>query len=217
MSAPRRKYYVVWVGNAPGIYDSWEECKLQTANYPGARFKSYDTLEAATAAYRGDPREEIEMIRTIARHAKSSHVDYHSIPGIRFPAICVDAGCRRNPGPMDYRGVDLETGETLFHVGPLPGGTNNIGEYLAIVHALAMLDQRGDHTTAIYSDSRNAQAWIRRRHSATKVTPNAHNAQVLAILARADRWVATHPILNPILKWDTEHWGEIPADFGRKG
>lgn len=216
MSTQRSKYYVVWVGNAPGIYDSWEECKLQTANYPGAIFKSFDNLEAATAAYRGDPREQIEMIRNIARHAQSTHINYHSIPEIRFPAICVDAGCRHNPGPMDYQGVDLETGTRIFHVGPLDGGTNNIGEYLAIVHALALLDKRGDHTTAIYSDSRNALAWVRRRHSATKVTPNARNAKVLEILARADQWVATHPIVNPILKWDTEHWGEIPADFGRK-
>lgn len=208
---------MVWVGNAPGIYDSWEECKLQTSNYPGAKFKSFNTLEAATEAYRGDPMEQTQLIRTIARHIKTAHVDYHSIPDIRFPAICVDAGCSGNPGPMDYQGVNLSTGDTIFRVGPLPGGTNNIGEYLAIVHALALLDKRGDHTTAIYSDSRNALAWIRRGHSATKVKPNGRNQKVLEILSRADQWVATHPILNPILKWDTERWGEIPADFGRKG
>ena len=41
------KYYAVRAGRAPGIYESWTECKEQTAGYPGAIFKSFTELEAA--------------------------------------------------------------------------------------------------------------------------------------------------------------------------
>ncbi len=117
---------------------------------------------------------------------------------------------------MEYRGVDIATGRELFHVGPYPGGTNNIAEYLALVHALALLDKAADHNTPVYSDSKTALAWLRNRRSKTTLTPTADNRTVFTLLERADRWVATHALLNPVHKWQTEAWGEIPADFGRK-
>ena len=143
-------------------------------------------------------------------------VDYTAIPGIRLDAIAVDGACSKNPGPLEYRGVRVADGVELFRVGPLDGGTNNIGEYLAIIHVAALLARSGDTTTPIYSDSRTALSWIRRGHSNTKIVPDAANARLMQILARADAWLATHRIPNPLLKWDTEAWGEIPADFGRK-
>ena len=60
-------------------------------------------------------------------------------------AWAVDAGCSGNPGPMEYRGVDMRTGKQIFHFGPIQG-TNNIGEFLAIVHALALMEQRASQT-----------------------------------------------------------------------
>ena len=95
----------------------------------------------------------------------------------------------------------------------LPQGTNNIGEFLAIVHALAMLYNRGDSTTAIYSDSRTAQIWVRKRKCGTKLERTQKNSQLLDIVARAEQWLQTHSTSNPIYKWQTDKWGEIPADF----
>ncbi len=214
--ATRKKFYVVWEGLSPGIYDSWEECQLQTANYKGARFKSFDTLEEATEAYRGDPSQYMGLFRAMAARA-AAVVNYDSIPEIRKDAIAVDAACSRNPGPVEYRGVRVSTGEQIFKVGPLAGGSNNIGEYLAIIHAAALLARAGDFSTPIYSDSRTALSWIRRGAHNSKITPSASNAQIMDMLARADRWLkANGPIRNPLLKWDTDNWGEIPADFGRK-
>ena len=214
--ATHKKYYVVWEGLSPGIYDSWEECQLQTANYKGARFKSFNTLEEATEAYRGDPSQYMGLFRAMAARAVAV-VNYDSIPEIRKDAIAVDAACSRNPGPVEYRGVRVATGEQIFKVGPLAGGSNNIGEYLAIIHAAALLARDGDFSTPIYSDSRTALSWIRRGAHNSKIVPSAANAQIMDMLVRADRWLKTNgPIRNPLLKWDTDNWGEIPADFGRK-
>lgn len=216
MAAPRRKYYVVWAGHNPGIYDTWDECKIQTDGFAGARFKAFDSLEAATAAYRGKPEDHMGLLKSIASRP-AVRVNYEAFPEIRLNAIAVDGACSRNPGPTEYQGVLVGTGQTVFKVGPIPEATNNIGEYLALVHALAWLDANHDHTTPIYSDSRTALSWLRRRGHNSKLTPTPQNAYARQLLQRADNWLQSHPsIQNPVLKWDTENWGEIPADFGRK-
>ena len=218
MSAPStvRKYYVVWEGRAPGVYDSWEECEEQTKGFPGARYRSYKSQDDAVHAFRNGPGSDLDILRAIASH-RSQHVNYEAFPEIRLDALAVDGACSRNPGPMEYRGVWVATGEELFRVGPLDDGTNNIGEYLAIIHAAALLMRQGLGHIPIYSDSRTAQAWIRGRHSRTTVKRPPHNGTLMDILDRANAWIAANRISNPILKWDTERWGEIPADFGRKG
>ena len=133
---------------------------------------------------------------------------------VRADAWAVDAACSGNPGPMEYRGIDLATGETVFHFGPMHG-TNNIGEFLAIVHALAVMQQRG-LKKAIYSDSYNAMLWVSKKKCKTKLELNDATAPLHNIILRAERWLATHNYTTPIIKWDTKRWGEVPADFGRK-
>jgi len=215
MNHTKNKYYVVWAGWDTGVFDSWEDAKQQITGFKGARYKSFDSQAAAIKAYRGDPDEYISVIRKIFTHP-AAPVNYDAIPEIRQDALAVDGACAKNPGPMEYRCVRVATGEEVFHIGPLPDGTNNAGEYLALVHALAMLDKQGDHLTPVYSDSRTALSWLRRRGHKSTLKPTPANTRIFELLTRADKWVQTHEILNPVLKWDTDNWGEIPADFGRK-
>ncbi len=215
MSSPKRKFYVVWQGRAPGIYDSWEECQEQIKGFPEAKYKAFPTQDMATKAFRGDPKEHMGFLKQLGKHI-GSQIDYTTIPEIQLNAIAVDGACAKNPGPMEYRCVRVVDGVEVFRKGPFSGGTNNIGEYLALIHAAALLEQRGDRSTPIYSDSKTALAWVRNRRSNTKIVATTENAEVMAMLERADRWIASHTIQNPILKWNTEEWGEIPADFGRK-
>lgn len=130
-------------------------------------------------------------------------------------AVAVDAACSGNPGPMEYRGIYLRTGKELFHFGPVHG-TNNIGEFLAIVHALALLKQKGLDDMPVYSDSVNAQIWVRKKKCKTTLVRNAETEYLHGLIARAEAWLRNNTFNNPILKWRTEEWGEIPADFGRK-
>ena len=130
-------------------------------------------------------------------------------------AWAVDASCPGNPGPMEYQAVDLAPGQRVFHFGPMHG-TNNIGEFLAIVHALALCWQRGDQTRTIYSDSYNAILWVKKRQCKTKLERTPQTEPLYKIIVRAELWLRTHDFRNPIVKWETAKWGEVPADFGRK-
>ena len=129
-------------------------------------------------------------------------------------ALCVDAACSGNPGPMEYRGVHIPSGKEVFRFGPIQG-TNNIGEFLAIVHALALMQQK-NISMPIYSDSVSGMAWVRNRKAKTTLSRTAQTEQALDLVARAENWLRTNQVQVPILKWETENWGEIPADFGRK-
>lgn len=213
---PSRKFYVVFKGYQPGIYDTWEECKAQVDGFHGASYRSFPTCEEATEAFRKAMDVEEMQFYTFLSKARLKTVNYDAIPEIRQDAIAVDGACDKNPGgKVEYQGVRVGTGERLFHFGPVAGGSNNIGEYLGLVHALAMLHQQGDTTTPVYSDSRTAISWLRNRAHRSKVQL-APDHKLAQLLARADRWLQTHATMNPVLKWNTEEWGEIPADFGRK-
>lgn len=152
---------------------------------------------------------------------------YHSLPWMGegqggASAWAVDAGCSGNPGPMEYQGVDLATGEKVFHFGPYYAdgstvyGTNNIGEFLAIVHGLALMDKMGITDKAIYSDSYNAILWVKKKQCKTKLERNERTEPLYALISRAEKWLRTHKVTTPIIQWQTRQWGDIPADFGRK-
>lgn len=211
----RRKWYVVWVGTEPGVCDSWAECELRVKGYPGARYKSFDYQEDAVNAFRNG-EDEMALLRSIAAHRAVKHVNYVAIPEVVQDSIAVDGACSGNPGIMEYRGVDVVTGAELFRQGPFVDSTNNIGEFLAIVHALALFHQQGNTHTAIYSDSRTAISWVRHCKCNTKLERTNNNQRTFELIGRAERWLLTHTSPNLIIKWNTKEWGEIPADFGRK-
>lgn len=210
----KKKYYVVWNGVEPGIYDSWSACQAQVKGYEGALYKSFDSEEQAREAAASSPYDYI------GKSAKSPSQPSASTPAslpeaVVREALAVDAACSGNPGPMEYRGVYLRTGQEVFHFGPLHG-TNNIGEFLAIVHALALLKQKGLHTMPVYSDSRNALSWVVKKTCKTKLPRNAQTETLFGYIERAEKWLCENTYANPLIKWETDQWGEVPADFGRK-
>ncbi len=196
------KFYVVWNGRKPGIYTTWTDCQKQVQGFKGAVFKSFASKSEAVEAFGVQVNE-------------SQPGSTKSASGPIYPSISVDAACSGNPGVMEYRGVWTETGEVLFHQGPFKRGTNNIGEFLAIVHALAMCDKNG-WDMPIYSDSVNAQLWLRGKKCNTTLERDALTQELFEVIDRAEKWLKENKVKNPILKWDTPKWGEVKADFGRK-
>ncbi len=203
----KQKFYVVWKGRAPGIYTSWEACKQQVHGVQDARFKSFPTKEEAEEAFASGTSTSVSSEKTKVMKSNETYVK---------ESISVDAACSGNPGDMEYQGVWTGTGEPIFHHGPVEHGTNNIGEFLAVVHALALLDQKQQYDVPIYSDSMTALAWVRNKKANTSIERSPATAAIWALIDRAENWLHTHAVRNPLYKWDTKRWGESKADFGRK-
>ncbi|TAF67846.1 MAG: ribonuclease H [Cytophagales bacterium] len=211
--AKKQKYYVVWKGHQQGIFEDWETCQKQVKNFPEAQFKSFDTYTEAQLAYKEGYWLTIQKYKK--ENKPTSSINVHTYPQ-DDTAICVDAACNMATKQMEYKGVWLKNKKIIFQSPVYEGATNNIGEFLAIVHALAWLERENQPTTTIYSDSQTAIAWVRKKKANTKIDHTPENQTVRELIARAEKWLKEHNHNHSILKWQTEQWGEIPADYGRK-
>ncbi len=209
-----RKWYVVWVGTEPGICETWDECRIRTQGYPGARYKAFDSSRDAIEAYRKGLDASTDpgaVIRAIA-HAPTSHVNYANYPDIYPGSVAVCGECDRASGMMRYRGVDVFSGAELFRYGPVAGSAN-AAEFIAVVHALALLNAQRKHRVAIYLSNAAALAWVRQKKCGAHVPATPAYAKMGRLLARAEHWLAANDYHNFVIKWKDEQWGQNPAHF----
>lgn len=225
--AKKQKYYVVWQGKQPGIYTDWDTCREQVAGVQGAQYKGFDTMAEAEAAIKL-PYGSVVRVENAERRVESGKstvlfIDNDGMTAIRpdaqpplpvLDALAVDAACSGNPGIMEYQGIYIPTRTRVFHY-QAPKGTNNIGEFLAIVHGLSYL-KKHHLDQIIYSDSVNAMSWVRQKVCKSKLPDDASTAELWDFVHRAEQWLRSNTYTTEIRKWDTDRWGEIPADFGRK-
>lgn len=207
--ASKKKWYVVWVGANPGIYDTWDDAKAQITGFPKARYKGFSSVAEAQKAFRSSP-DKYAPKKTAAQKPLMSRAS------IINPSLSVDAACSGNPGVMEYQGVRTSDGKRLFYLGPFHQGTNNVGEFLALVHGLAYLKRLRQPDLPIYSDSKIAIGWVLKKKCNTKLVMTEKNKSLFDLIERGENWLKANTYQNPILKWPTKEWGEIPADFGRK-
>ncbi|EDP96052.1 ribonuclease H family protein [Kordia algicida OT-1] len=212
MSKKKKKYYVVWKGAKTGILESWEECKKSIHGFKGAEYKSFKTIELAKKAYSGNYNEY--KGKTIFESTLTEgQIKLIGEPNLE--SVSVDAACSGNPGIVEYKCVETKTKDEIFYFGPLYESTNNIGEFLGLVHTLAHMKKVNDKRP-IYTDSRIAMNWVKNKTCRTDLEKNDKNRKSFELIERAIKWLKTNKIENKILKWETKAWGEIPADFGRK-
>lgn len=212
--ATKKKYYVVWSGKQTGVYDNWNDCKAQVFQVEGARYKSFESEKEAQDAYR-------EGYAAYYRNHPSSgsgislQILKEGDPKPILHSLSVDAAWNTATRAMEYRGVYTATREVWFHKGPFPNGSNNIGEFLALVHGIALCKQR-NLDLPIYTDSITALSWVRHKKHKSIILPTEDNMILFDLMQRAENWLKNNTFDNQLLKWNTPLWGEIPADFGRK-
>ncbi len=208
----KKKYYVVWDGRETGVYDSWESCKEQVDGYPGAVYKSFDSEELAHEAFYDDSKEHVGNNKKKPQMTEEQKKKYGE-PILE--SISVDGASSSRGGMSEYRGVFTRNAKELFRNGPFHEGTNNLMEFLALVHALSYC-KKNEILLPIYSDSRTAILWVRNKEIKTKQPRTNKNEELFSLIDRALKWLKENNYPNQILKWETKVWGEIPADFNRK-
>ena len=220
MAKTKVNFYVVWQGRETGVFESWAACEQQVKGV-AAQYKGFATREEAEKAFAEGAEKHITPRSAVKKQGHNT-VSVKDLPptqmqqhGVILPALAVDAACSGNPGKMEFRGVIADTGTEVFHRGPYVGGTNNIGEFLAIVLGLAYL-KKHQLPWVLYSDSKTAIAWIKQKKCKTQLEWNTGNQDLLLAVRAAEKWLAENNCTTKIYKWETEKWGEIPADFGRK-
>ncbi|NLZ95244.1 MAG: ribonuclease H [Bacteroidales bacterium] len=210
--AKKKKYYVVWDGRETGVFNSWESCKEQVSGYPGAVYKSFNSEEQAYEAFYEDSKEHVGNKKKRTQLTVEQKKKYGE-PILE--SISVDGASSSRGGMSEYRGVYTHNAQEIFRMGPFPDGTNNLMEFLAIVHALGFCKQKRI-LLPVYSDSYTAILWVRNKEIKTKQKRTERNEQLFDLIDRALIWLKENNYPNQILKWESKVWGEIPADFNRK-
>ncbi len=207
----KNKFYVVWVGKIPGIYNSWDECSRQILGFSGAAYKAFPTKEEAVVALQST---QLDFIVKKPKLMEIHHVEKDVGTPI-WDSISVDGAWNTVTGDAEYQGVYTQTKKILFKMGPFRDGTNNIVEFLGIVHGLAYCKQNS-LILPVYSDSRNAINWVRDKEARTNQKRTERNKKLFELVDRGILWLKNNKYPNKVLKWETKAWGENPADFGRK-
>lgn len=209
------KFYTVWKGRNPGVYHTWEECRQQISQFPGAKYKSFSSLNMAEIAFeegwekyysKSNEKENLFPSETILDLIEKSDIEKNS--------YACDASCIKNPGPVEYRTVSLSNGNIVIHK-KINFGTNNLGEFLGIVHSLAHF-KKNNIKTVLYCDSGVAIGWVKKKRIVSKLARDSRSKEIWQLTTRALYWLKQNSYKTILKKWDTKNWGEIPADFGRK-
>ena len=182
MSKKKKKYYTVWKGHHTGVFNSWDDCKTQIKDFQGALYKSFATFDAAKKALNGNYKDYVG--KTSKFKSELSDIQLKKIGQPNYNSISVDAASSGNPGIMEYRGVDTKTKKQLFIQGPFEEGTNNIGEFLALVHGLAFLKQKKS-ARILYTDSRTALSWVKKKKCNSKLERSSKNESLFELVDRA--------------------------------
>ena len=129
----KQKFYVVWQGREPGIFEKWDDCRRSVEGFPDPKYKSFETYDEAVKAFSNKSSAYIRKNKKPEEQSfKSAFTDHK--PDMN--AIAVDAACSGNPGMMEYRGVDLKTKDLLFQVLPLV--------CVILSEALGLMSERSD-------------------------------------------------------------------------
>lgn len=200
-------WYVVWMGRETGVFESWDDCKKQVIGYTDAKYMKFLSKAEAEEAFSNTSEKYI--VKNVKHHTSSLSIGQSSP---LQESICVDAACSVEKQIMEYRGVYFKDAKVIFHKGPFEGASNNIGEFLAIVHAFSYMKKAGIKYP-VYSDSKTAIGWVEKKIVNTKIEPSKI---IIELIERALTWLQNNTEQYVLLKWDTKSWGEIPADFGRK-
>lgn len=153
--------YVVRVGRAPGIYETWEECKEQVNKYPGAEYKKVRTRQEAEDFLAG---VQVNEESGYGYYIDGSYVD--RVKGYGYAVVIADK-------KVKYQECGTVPDEFK--------GSRNVGpEFYAAIRALEIISEIGSVVEpVIYYDYEGVaefiKGWVPRTRIATTYKMMAEN------------------------------------------
>jgi ribonuclease HI len=146
------KYYVVWKGREPGVYDNWEACKRQVEGFKSPLYKAFVSLPAAEEAFRKGSQDYLKS----KDHPMQMIFDaLYGSPII--PSIAVDGACSGKTKQAEYQEW-IPKPNNVYFIGSFSEGTNNLMEFLAW-YMLWRIANVIIWMCLFYTDSATAMKW----------------------------------------------------------
>ena len=162
-----KKYYAVKAGRAPGIYETWDDCKKQVMGYSSAVYKSFTSL--------ADAQEFMKGASAVAAGAKPKD-DTGRI-------ICyVDGSFDIRTKRFSYGmvvlkdGAEIATGSKAFDEPEMADMRNVSGEIYGSMAAMKWCIDNGISDVVIYYDYEGIAKWALREWKANKKGTQAYVA-----------------------------------------
>ena len=167
-----KKYYVVWQGLKPGIYDSWPQAQAQVKGRKDAQFMGFESFEQASQAY-AQPYAKALAARNKASgkantSGKKSSTNSKATIKAKTKAAAIknsadvniysDGACSPNPGKAGT-GIAIYYGDklnSLWYGLFEPNGTNNSAELYGLLEAFKMAQHfvKQNLSVQVLSDSK---------------------------------------------------------------
>lgn len=135
--------------------------------------------------------------------------------------LCSDASYLSNTKLLEFRVVNIETGQELYRNSFADTlHTTNIGEFFGLVRGIKIhIDSNLALDYPIFSDSQVAIGWVNGLYVNSKNLRKPENRLFFPFVEKGLEYlrkITKAKKMPPVLKWRTDIWGEIPADFDRK-
>jgi ribonuclease HI len=141
------KYYGVRVGRTPGVYQSWEECKKQVDQFPGAIYKSFQSEKEAQAFVNEEVAEPKDTIRGVVAY--------------------VDGSVGSEIGSEYSYGVVILNGSDEYHISGKGNNPNMVsmrnvaGEIMGAMKAMQYAKLNGIKEITIVHDYQGIASWAK--------------------------------------------------------
>lgn len=153
------KVYAVRKGKKPGIYHSWNECKVMVDGYPGAIYKSFQTFEEAKAFLGDAGAAEKEADKAV--HEGTSQNGQEVLPAVY---AFVDGSFNSAMKRYGYGGFLVHDGEREILQGcgedaEMASMRNVAGEVLGSMAAIRRAIELSLPELTIYYDYMGIEMW----------------------------------------------------------
>ncbi len=151
----KQKYYAVRVGQTPGIFRTWDECKASVNGYPKAQYKSFSTEDEAKRYLNG---EDVSNTKAKTKTAPKALANLPENYAFTDGSFCEETNRYGYGGYLIANG----TRHLIEGSGQEPGATKQrqiVGEIHGVMAAIRLAETLNLKDLTVFYDYNGIQGW----------------------------------------------------------